>query len=566
MSNKFNALDALNQKRPLDLVVGEGYQVQDFMVTVPTDTKNTVLALSPAGNRKYRALIFGALIDCALRLRSHDASERQLAKSQLSAIRQLVPKFSSRESTYKALAFLDKIESQKIGINELVLQANRDCLESDVEHANKLNLLLEDLALEMINIGFRFQDHFNTLNRYVHENISKDIDLVSFAFRLHYNNSLNDLEPHKNEPRIFLHGGYRNTLLILNHETLAAMEEEKKERSVFVDPELCDEKPLEKIKQLKERPHDSRTSRSRWIPSPWKISSWNPFAHLIDTERYQSSRLIRSTFFERLGDTFTALHGRILDNDVKISLLDILIFTAPLRILNNYMNSNSIFGRTFVKILSVLASLTKLLMATALTIALSPIVLLVHLPLSLVNYLVFKKASKMKAKKINQEHLKEAFCIHDHGKSYSSEQIAARQDLASADQPLGKIIDECLSNAKPNETFVIEPFYQDGNDKDSPYIKWNFEQETAPDAANGSTKLIRLALCRHVQSGGLFSDHHSTVVAMIDVTPENQSGIEALLKVNLFGTTTRLLSRHTLDEVELQSGMRNKTKSVYPNQ
>jgi hypothetical protein len=109
----------------------------------------------------------------------------------------------------------------------------------------------------------------------------------------------------------------------------------------------------------------------------------NPFAILIESKKYKFSRLLRATYVERLMDCFWILYGGFLDND--FGLVD---YVFPFgRICQSVVDrmwdvrSSSKLRVTAVAILvllSITLNIVKLVVSTLLTIAVTPIISLVH--------------------------------------------------------------------------------------------------------------------------------------------------------------------------------------------
>ena len=111
---------------------------------------------------------------------------------------------------------------------------------------------------------------------------------------------------------------------------------------------------------------------------------WNPFLRLIESKKHPYARLIRSSWRERMWDTYYILFGGFFKED--LGFLDYLFFPIPIIektiLLLNYIPAQ--YQKFFIPIVVVLAipwavlSIVKASTAAILTILVTPIVSLVH--------------------------------------------------------------------------------------------------------------------------------------------------------------------------------------------
>lgn len=110
----------------------------------------------------------------------------------------------------------------------------------------------------------------------------------------------------------------------------------------------------------------------------------NPFTNLIETKKYPFARLIRSSFKDRLEDTYRVFTGGF-GAEMRMGLLDYVLFPIALMdyILdkldkNEYEKASNVFLAVIIVPLILLLAVRELASAI-ISVVLSPIVALVHL-------------------------------------------------------------------------------------------------------------------------------------------------------------------------------------------
>lgn len=113
---------------------------------------------------------------------------------------------------------------------------------------------------------------------------------------------------------------------------------------------------------------------------------WNPFVNLGSIKNYPLAKIRRSTFFNRLSDTFEVVHGNISSNNLlkgninHLGIIDYLIFPIlfPLAYaLNKYAGEKIV--------LVIIFTVVKLPFTVLITLAVSPLVAGFHLIRLLIN-------------------------------------------------------------------------------------------------------------------------------------------------------------------------------------
>ena len=108
----------------------------------------------------------------------------------------------------------------------------------------------------------------------------------------------------------------------------------------------------------------------------------NPFMHLIESKKYKYARLIRSSFLQRVTDTFFVFYGGWHSD---LGILDYFfpygrICQQTAEAIGTSTNSVAGIGLTLIFLIpSLLLNLVKLLAASALTLSVIPVISVVHL-------------------------------------------------------------------------------------------------------------------------------------------------------------------------------------------
>ncbi len=265
---------------------------------------------------------------------------------------------------------------------------------------------------------------------------------------------------------------------------------------------------------------------------------WNTFSHLADTKKYFTGRLIRSPLWQRFTDTFRVFYGSFLKNDLGV--LDYL-FVLP-RIsqnialeVNRFNNPLAIATTILLGLAALILNIVKILSAVALTIVVSPFILLTHLFANL----TFNKLSD----KIKHLQIKLAKPSQD------NERLdAAMLNLEDKEKKLGQVFNSTASI----EGLLIKPIYKESfSDHEHYYFG-------SPGTAPAALGLFEARFCG---CNGPFDKHpldgDGPLQAVIEVKPENKDGIESILKTNTFWATEALEESGALEVTQKQLGLTN---------
>ncbi len=139
---------------------------------------------------------------------------------------------------------------------------------------------------------------------------------------------------------------------------------------------------------------------------------WNPFAHLVKSKKYPYSHLVSSSLITRFEDTLAAFYGTFIDSK-RMGVLDyFLIVSRPAERLIKAIFFHHMFDTNLIFTIAMMVPLVplffisvapKLILASILTIACSPIIVCAHLFMQPIKYFLNKKADQIKIKKIQKQ-------------------------------------------------------------------------------------------------------------------------------------------------------------------
>ncbi|MES2217339.1 MAG: hypothetical protein V4501_02900 [Pseudomonadota bacterium] len=264
---------------------------------------------------------------------------------------------------------------------------------------------------------------------------------------------------------------------------------------------------------------------------------WNPFFHLQETTYYPTARLIRSSFKQRMRDTFKVFYGDIFRNNLGI--IDYIfpfsrLSTAILLLINRGSNDNAnttdiILSASLFIIWStptILLSIPKLIVASALTLVLSPVVALVHF---------WFKSDKEKL--VNQiKHLK--IQLYKSNIDQHIDQLDDQKDLEDENE---------LAQALPTREFdslSIRPIYKYPEGSACTYTEYALTDTT-------TSRILLLGIFAIKPLVGVRpSDALGKPLALVKITPQNSTPIKAILTTNMFWATEHLENVEALTQVE----------------
>jgi hypothetical protein len=140
---------------------------------------------------------------------------------------------------------------------------------------------------------------------------------------------------------------------------------------------------------------------------------WNPFARLRETNSYPYARLIRSSFTGRIADTFKVFNGDILGK--RMGILDyiypfprimsyaILNISIPL---NMYTTARQLYSGIILLLIlaipTIIVNIPKLIVSSALTLLVSPALVLAHLWFHPINKKYMSQIKDLRIRLFNQ--------------------------------------------------------------------------------------------------------------------------------------------------------------------
>lgn len=234
--------------------------------------------------------------------------------------------------------------------------------------------------------------------------------------------------------------------------------------------------------------------------------------HLRETKHYGNGRLIRSSFSQRVGDAFLTFF-RLLDYP-----------TLGIGPLYTYCSDKPklkyLLPILFIPLLAV--GLVKGILASALTLAVSPIVAIVHLALRSTKSKLFEQAKKLKVipYKGNDKIPEEG---NDLARQYTTQHI---------------------------QRLLIKPMYKKNEFSVDLWSKCESEKFSSwMDPKYG----LSLALYENTILWGrglIAQTWEEPMNAMVKNTPENVEPLKAILKMNMFRTTSELEKVNALERIE----------------
>jgi|GEM_PF-6822935 len=291
---------------------------------------------------------------------------------------------------------------------------------------------------------------------------------------------------------------------------------------------------------------------------------WNPFSHLIEvkTKKYISGRFFRSSYWERIKDSFWVINGSGLglDENATLGLLDYVFPVA--RILwecIDFLNKNSLresglkntlFGATILILIipAALSTVAKFLTSSVLTCIAAPLAGLTHFFIKPKQDKLIDTIKHLRIQPINNCDGSETFSDIDLTKENNLENVFTPQELENM---FAKSLSRDLLYNKKN--IYVFPFCKPFEDKDEGYGYWYNGKTNGLDFRGGipSSDNFSLTLVERSRSG-------KKIVGCIKITPENSDGIKALLNTNMFFATKNLEETKTLSAVERICGINSK--------
>lgn len=249
---------------------------------------------------------------------------------------------------------------------------------------------------------------------------------------------------------------------------------------------------------------------------------WNPFSHLRETKKYPTGRVFLSGFWQRIEDTFRVFYGDFFNIDEnELGLLD-YFFPLP-RLSQNLLyaslRSNPlIMGTAAIPTVPLIA--IKFIAASALTLISFPFYSLTHL-------FVMPTMNKLSER---IQHLK--ITLAD-----------SKDNEDKINNNVEKELGQEFTTEKMRSLLIL------------PVEKWetDYNEDSEYTLASKHSKSDDLVLGIYE---GLWKLGEKPISvgkepkAIIEITPENKKGIKALLKTNMFKTTTYLEESEVLGVIE----------------
>lgn len=306
-----------------------------------------------------------------------------------------------------------------------------------------------------------------------------------------------------------------------------------------------------------------------------------PFSHLIETNSYPYSKILRSNYLERTIDSFIAFAG---ESNNWVGIFDYLMFRIPYHLAGLAINCFLLFLRSSfsstttdeygdvigfhqnpiplalrIPLGIILGTLTVLTIAFALSLfaiklSLSAVMTVIAHPFVLLTHLVTKPTQARALNDIDTISLLKIELGKTIGYSAQDNNLP---NFVTADEI-----------KEPKKNFIARLFHKDNK---LPIKRGEVRTEIAPQQMQQMSETgfrdysnylhgfqlkpikYKDKIAIHTKRYTSCQDHEDGI---IEIKPENYRGISALIRMNLFGITTKLENVNILDIVEKTVGLK----------